>query len=288
MKSQILFNELKGFIVPFAPESAVTNSARPGALGWLLIALRGTAFIIITMLGLGLHLLVRGLEMLVPGKRPLLTPFIAQGVCWLTFAAIGFHWRVVGRPDRQASALVANHVSWIDVLAINSNDRVCFVAKGEVAGWALIGWLARATGTVFVSRNRTRVFAHMKRVAQRIAQGRKIAFFPEPALSDGARVLPFRTSLFGAVVQAGGVSVQPVTLVYHAPAGEGADYYSWGGKLPFLPNLLKVLATPKQGRIDVVFHDSLPVTADVERKVLAHACEERVRSGLQGAGSPSL
>jgi len=246
----------------------------------VLIFLRGGLFIVITTVGLIVHVAVRGLEMLVLRRRPLVTPFIAQAVCWLTLAAIGFRWQVTGQVDHRSSALVANHVSWIDVLAINANARVCFVAKGEVAGWPLIGWLARATGTVFVSRNRTRVFAHMRRVSQRIAQGRRIAFFPEPALSDGAQVLPFRTSLFGAIVQAGGQSVQPVTLIYHGPVGKDASYYGWSGKLPFLPNLLKVLATPRQGRIEVRFHDSVVVSPGMDRKVLAHGCEDVVRAGL--------
>ncbi|WP_367998774.1 lysophospholipid acyltransferase family protein, partial [Photobacterium sanguinicancri] len=53
---------------------------------------------------------------------------------------------------KQHGAVVANHSSWLDIFALNARKRIYFVSKAEVAKWPGIGWLARATGTVFINR----------------------------------------------------------------------------------------------------------------------------------------
>ena len=254
----------------------------PGLLGWLLIALRGALFLILSLAGLILLVIARGLEWALLKGRPLVTPAIAQGMSRTTLWLFGFRLSVSGRPDPAASALVANHISWVDILAINAADRVSFVAKGDVAGWPVISWLARAVGTVFVGRVRAHVTRHVARVAEGIGAGRKIAFFPEPAVGTGAEVLPFRSSLFDAIIKAGGTRVQPVTVRYLGGADGDGAFYSWGLKQPFRPHVLKVLAKWRQGPVSLTFHPSLPVSAETDRKQLARACELVVRDGLSG------
>ena len=248
--------------------------------GKLLVVLRATIFAILSLGGLVLLLVARLVELALLRRRPLLTSRIGQALARMTLTLFGFRLQVTGTPDPAASALVANHVSWVDVLAINAADRVSFVAKGDVAGWPLIGWLARALGTVFVGRVRSHVTRHVARVAQGIATGRKIAFFPEPAVGTGVEVLPFRSSLFDAVIRAGGARVQPVTLRYPGSGGTDGAFYSWGLKQKFAPHLIRVLSRYRQGPVTLIFHESVVLDDRSDRKSLARACETAVRRGL--------
>jgi 1-acyl-sn-glycerol-3-phosphate acyltransferase len=120
-----------------------------------------------------------------------------------------------GQPqDAAARLVVSNHVSWLDVLVIQSLMPGLFIAKTEVQNWPLIGALARSSGTIFVdrlSRASTRRMVELSALALR--QGHCVAGFPEGTSSAGADVSAFHANLFDAAVKAG-VDVQPVALRY--------------------------------------------------------------------------
>ncbi len=48
--------------------------------------------------------------------------------------------------------LVSNHLSYLDVLVLSTITPAVFVAKSEVRGWPVFGWLARRAGTLFIER----------------------------------------------------------------------------------------------------------------------------------------
>ena len=182
-----------------------------------------------------------------------------------------------GRAARQ-TPLVANHSSWLDIFALNAAARVFFVATAEVACWPGIGWLARATGTVFVRRVRGDAARQRTELAARLAAGHALLFFPEGTSTDGRRVLPFKPTLFAAIHEKGAGKVQPVTVVYTAPPGEDAAYYGWWGDMEFGTHLLALLAGPRGGTVEMTFHAPLDVADYPNRKVLAKAAEHAVRS----------
>jgi 1-acyl-sn-glycerol-3-phosphate acyltransferase len=134
-----------------APPPAVP---RPGAAEWARILLRGGAIGAVTFGGLLLLLALRLIERPLFGLRRPVTPWITVGVCRVTLWLLGLRVTATGRPLRGPGALVANHASWLDIHVLNAAAPLCFVSKAEVAGWPGIGWLARATGTVFVARDR--------------------------------------------------------------------------------------------------------------------------------------
>ena len=129
--------------------------AKPGLLGWALVALRGLTLGAVTYGGLLLLLLLRLIERPLFGQQRPITPFITQFVCRAAFVILRMPIIVRGQPMRQKGAVVANHASWLDIFALNAAQRIYFVAKSEVERWAGIGWLARATGTVFITRKGT-------------------------------------------------------------------------------------------------------------------------------------
>jgi 1-acyl-sn-glycerol-3-phosphate acyltransferase len=260
---------------------------RIGPAGWLRAALRGLALAVVNFGGLALLLLLRAVERPVWGLRRPLTPWITQAVCLASLAILGLRREVRGRVMAQDGAVVANHASWLDIYALNASKRIYFVAKREVASWPGIGWLARATGTVFIRRDRREARAQRALLARRLEAGHKLLFFPEGTSTDGLRVLPFKTTLFAAFTDPAlreRIWVQPVTLAYRAPPGADARIYGWWGTMGFAGHLLRMLALRRHGRVVVTYHPPLRVAEFADRKALARAAEAAVRAGLMAEG----
>ena len=255
-----------------------------GPLAWLMLAWRFPVMGVWVFGGLLIHLTLRLIERPLFGLQRPITPYVTQAVCKGTFVILGIPLQVRGTPMRGRGALVANHVSWLDIFALNAPQRIYFVSKSEVAGWPGIGLLAKATGTVFIRRNARDARLQKEVFEARLRAGHHLCFFPEGTSSDGVRLLPFKPTLFAAFFThelADIMTIQPVTLVYIAPQGRDARFYSWWGELTFGAHLLRVLAQRRQGRIEVVFHDPVAVSDFAGRKDLARHCEAAVHSDLK-------
>lgn len=260
-------------------------SLRIGPVGWVLAVVRGVVLSVVTYGGLAILLILRLIEQPIAGMARPVTPHVTRFVCRAAFVILGIGYRVHGRPMRHKGAVVANHGSWLDIFALNACQTVYFVSKSEVAGWPGIGWLARATGTVFITRNPRDAKAQQMALEARIRAGHKLLFFPEGTSTDGRRVLPFKSTLFAAFFSDGLehlMQIQPVTVRYIAPPGQEQGFYGWWGDMAFGPHFLKVLAAQRHGSVEVVFHPPFDVAGSASRKDLARQCEEAVRSGLSG------
>ena len=259
------------------------DSYKISPMGWLRTVLRALMLIVVVFGGLLVLLSVRLFEWPLYGVHRPWTPWITQFVCRMAFVILRMPHRIVGTQMRQAGAVVANHGSWLDIFTLNARKRVYFVSKAEVAKWPGIGWLARATGTVFIRRARGDAKRQQEVFEERLDAGHKLLFFPEGTSTDGLRVLPFKSTLFEAFFTdhlREVMWVQPVTVVYRAPKGEEARFYGWWGDMDFASHLLKTLAAPRQGSVTVTYHAPLRVADFDGRKPLAAACEKAVRSGM--------
>ncbi|WP_136682905.1 lysophospholipid acyltransferase family protein [Falsirhodobacter xinxiangensis] len=257
-----------------------------GAAGWLRLVLRIPVLGAVVYGGLLLLLLLRLVEKPLFGFARPITPFVTQGVCKAALAILGIRVRRTGDPMRRQGAVVANHGSWLDIFVLNSVQRVYFVSKAEVAGWPGIGWLARATGTVFINRRGGEAKVQQTLFETRLRAGHHLLFFPEGTSTDTRHVLPFKSTLFAAFFTPDlkeRMSIQPVTVVYVAPRGKDVRFYGWWGGMDFGPHLKKILAGPFGGRVDVVFHKPIAVADAGDRKKLALAAEEAVRSAHPAA-----
>jgi 1-acyl-sn-glycerol-3-phosphate acyltransferase len=195
---------------------------------------------------------------------------------------MGLRLTVGGQQMQKRGALVANHSSWLDIFVLNSRKNIYFVSKSEVARWPGIGWLARATGTVFIRRNAREAKAQTKVFEDRLLAGHKLLFFPEGTSTDGLRVLPFKSTLYAAFFSENlrqEMWIQPVSVVNYAPAGESARFYGWWGNMDFGSHLIKTLAAKRQGRVDLMYHPPLRVSDFENRKALALKTESLVREG---------
>ena len=252
-----------------------------GLAGWLRVVWRGALLGGLTYGCLALLLLVRLVERPLCGMNRPVTPWITQFVCRSAFVILRLPLVVRGNPMAEKGAVVANHGSWMDIFVLNAGQRVYFVSKSEVAGWPGIGWLARATGTVFIRRSGAEAKLQQAVFEERLRANHRILFFPEGTSTDSNRLLPFKSTLFAAFFTHGlqhVLHVQPVTVIYHAPPGEDARFYGWWGEMDFGPHLLKVLAARRQGRIEVVFHPPVAVSDVKDRKALSAHCEAVIRA----------
>ena len=254
---------------------------RYGPSDWARILWRGAMLGGLTYVGLIVLLALRLIERPLFGLERPWTPHITQFVCRSAFAILRIGHAVRGEPMARHGAVVANHSSWLDIFALNAGQRIYFVAKAEVEFWAAIGWLARATGTVFVARKGTEAKRQQALFEDRLRAGHRLLFFPEGTSTDGVRVLPFKSTLFAAFYTHGLdrlMHIQPVTVVYHAPPGEDARFYGWWGEMTFAGHLLRVLATRRQGRVEVIYHPEVPVDGFASRKEIAAHCERVIRT----------
>jgi 1-acyl-sn-glycerol-3-phosphate acyltransferase len=160
--------------------------------------------------------------------------------------------------------------------------QIFFVAKSEVRGWPVLGFIADQTGTMFIERKRTEAKRQEGMFADRLGKGHRLCFFPEGTSSDGMRVLPFKSTLFNAFLTdqlRDEMWVQPVTVYYHAAKHLRDSFYGWWGELGFGEHFLCVLGQSTGGTAHVVFHEAVRAADFADRKALSKHCEDEVRKG---------
>ena len=257
-------------------------------IGWFLVMVRGALIILVITTGLVFKLFFRVFEKPMFRNRRPLTPYITIFVSRISLYLLSIPIKRFGTPFEGSGALVANHSSWLDIFALNSGHRLYFVSKSEVAKWPGIGLLAKATGTLFIRRESKEAIAQKKLFEQRIKMGHTLLFFPEGTSTDGMRVLPFKSALFQAFFDSDlsrQCFVQPVTVTYFSPKNEDPRFYGWWGDMSFGAHLIKTIASRRQGRIEVRYHDPLLVSDFKKRKELATAAEKIIRSSHVFANS---
>ena len=119
-------------------------------VNWVFVFLRGFAVAFVVFGGLILHFFLRIFEVLFLTSQRSATQYLTQVICRTSLFLLGISLKVRGAPMIERGAVVANHSSWLDIFALNATQKIYFVAKSEVANWPGIGWLARATGTVYL------------------------------------------------------------------------------------------------------------------------------------------
>ncbi len=129
-------------------------------------------------------------------------------------AVLGIELRHSGTPRSGAVLFVSNHVSWLDILAINAVHPARFVSKADVRHWPVMGWMVACGGTLFIERERKRdALRVVHQVAEALKAGDTVAVFPEGTTSDGHTLLPFHANLLQAAISTE-VPVQPIALRY--------------------------------------------------------------------------
>jgi len=183
----------------------------------------------------------------------------------------------VGQPLPDPVLFVANHTSWIDIELLHSQRAACFVAKAEIAGWPLVGWLAANGGTIFHRRgNNHSLAAVMAVMVERLRAGRSVAVFPEGGSGYNGVLRVFHARIFQAALEAD-VPVQPVALRF---ARDGRRVIDAGFREheSFLANFLRLLGEPPMDA-EVHFLGTVPASAEGRRR-MAEQSRERIAAAL--------
>jgi 1-acyl-sn-glycerol-3-phosphate acyltransferase len=212
--------------------------------------------------------------------RPRLMRLFARGL----LAAFGIRHLMRGRLPGRGALIVANHVSWLDVLVLLAYAPARLLAKQEVRSWPVIGSIARATGTVFIDRNQPRALPRtVADVAAALRRGAVVAVFPEGTTWCGRTGGRFRSALFQAAVDAG-APVVPVTLAFRLGDGAGTTIAAYIGEDTLLASVRRVLSA-RGLRITVHAHAALHPAPGASRKLLARAAQSVVTQRLSSPGS---
>jgi 1-acyl-sn-glycerol-3-phosphate acyltransferase len=169
----------------------------------------------------------------------------------------------------------ANHVSWLDILALGGATGAVFVSRDDVEKWPVVGWLAGLNATIYVARQaRREVHGQADRLRAALREGRAVALFPEGTTAGGDALLPFRPSLFASLFPPiPGVRVQPVAIDY----GGLAEEIAWVGEEPAGANAGRLLR--RRGTIPVTLRFLEPVepqSAGDRKKLAAYGRAEVV------------
>jgi 1-acyl-sn-glycerol-3-phosphate acyltransferase len=238
------------------------------------------AFAFMTIIGMPVQ------SLLLVASRPL-SRWFAWRYWWAVSKLLGLRIRVHGAPLAGTCLFVANHASWLDIVALGALRPLCFIAKREVSAWPLFGRIARLGRTVFVDRERRgNALQAREDMTGRLAEGDGLVLFAEGTSSDGNRVLGFRSTLFAAadfVVAGAPVPVQPVSIAYTQLAGIAMDrvnrpFIAWYGDMRLAPHLWYFLQLAPVD-VDIAFHPATSLAEFGDRKALARACETSVRDG---------
>ncbi len=170
--------------------------------------------------------------------------------------------------------IVANHISWLDVMVLNAVVPMRFVAKSEVRNWPAIGWLSVRVNTLFIERGKARDAARINRqLVDSLQAGEYLALFPEGTSTDGTQVARFHASLLQSAIDAR-TAVHPVAIRYQDELGVHSTAASYIDEMSFAASMWNVLCTHN-------LHACLIATpslnaAGTDRRTLAEAAHAQI------------
>ncbi len=242
--------------------------------------LRVPAVAVVSLIASGTMAVARPLILVAPSHqlaiRNAAFRWWGRSICSL----MGMRVQVEGVAPTGRFFLVANHVSYVDIIVLASQVSAAFVAKASLAGWPLLGLMFLGADTIFINRARKRdLLRVMERVGGCLERDMGVLIFPEGTSGKGEEILRFKPSLLQLATERD----QPVhyaTLTYRTPGDQPAHQtVCWWDDTPFLSHLVRLLGLP-YFEATVCFGDQ-PIAAG-DRKVLA----ERLRSAMAESFTP--
>ncbi|MBY0343964.1 MAG: 1-acyl-sn-glycerol-3-phosphate acyltransferase [Sphingomonadales bacterium] len=251
-------------------EAAARGETTPVSVaGWVRLTLRTLALIGLICVFVPLHYLYRAFSYGSP--FPMLFLRYAARVCGAKVVVHGTHLK-------RDVFFVANHVSWMDILALAGASGTAFVAKAELADAPVVGWLASLNRTVFVKReHRMGVAEQINALKEALVDNWSVTVFPEGTTTDGQSLLPFKTSMLSVLEPPPpGVLVQPVIVDY----GPVAEWIGWIGQEGGVNNAKRVLS--RKGTFKVALHYLEPFSPEdfKGRKAISQESRRRIEDAL--------
>lgn len=185
----------------------------------------------------------------------------------------GFSGKLPGR-----CMLVLNHISWLDIFAVDARFPATFIAKSEIRRWPVVGWLCSLVGTLYIERGRRSAARHARQaVARALERGELIAVFPEGTTTHGGSLERFHAALFQPALDAA-ATLQPVALRYLDGRGRHTDAAGYVGETSLLDSVWTIVSTR---RMVVELRVLEPISAGAQtRRSLADRAEAAIAAEL--------
>lgn len=199
--------------------------------------------------------------------------------------SVGARIRVEGQRPRGDVFLIANHVSWVDILALGGATGTAFVAHDGIAAWPVIGWLAAQNNTLFVARDRRGALSgQLAALRTAMAGHQPVTLFPEGTTSDGSGLLPFKPSLLAVLMPPPrAVMIQPVHIDY----GPATNDIAWHGDEPAGTNAHRLLGRKGNLIVTLRFLEPFDPATCADRKMLAAIAHEKIARSIALHQPPS-
>jgi 1-acyl-sn-glycerol-3-phosphate acyltransferase len=190
---------------------------------------------------------------------------------------LGVRLQATGTP-LAGGLFVANHISWLDIFAINALAPTTFLSKDDVRRWPVIGWLAARVGTLFLERgSRSAAQRAREHLLDELRRGSRVGVFPEGTTSFGDQVLPFHGALFQSAIDAA-VPVAPMLLRYTDDQGRPSTATAYVGDTS-LWQCFRSIVTASGLTAHVTFLPTIG-TDGVDRRHLAHHSHQVISHAL--------
>lgn len=188
---------------------------------------------------------------------------------------LGIQLQAKGALTTGAKLLVANHISWLDILVINAVGPARFVSKSEVKSWPIIGSMVTAGGTLFIERQRKRdAMRVVHEMAAALSRGDTLAVFPEGTTSNGQQVLPFHANLFQAAISAQ-TPVQPLAIKYSDAQNHLSQAAPYIDEMTIAESFWKIVSAPRLvASIEIL--EPQPTSDQDDRRELAEQAEHQI------------
>lgn len=196
--------------------------------------------------------------------------------------ALGVRLRVTGTP-LDSGLFVANHISWLDIYAINAVAPAAFVAKDDIRDWPVIGWLCRHTETIFLERGSRAAAQRTKQhLVEQLRRRWRVGVFPEGTTTYGDQLLPFHSALFQSAVEAG-ARVVPIGIQYTEAGGRPSVAAAYVGDT-HLGTCLASIVRCSGLTVQLKVLPSLDA-ATADRRHLAHRAHGAIAHALKPGGA---
>jgi len=239
---------------------------------WVLMGLR-----ILAMFAWFFIIILPHLLLTLVGRRDLVPPIFLTGIGSLA----GLRLQTRGAPAPGPLLLIANHLSWLDIMALAASARAAFVAHAGLSQHPVLRWLCTQNNTLFIAREQRSTVAAQAGAVAAALETRRLVIFAEGTTGDGRTLADFKSALLsaaeGIATQGSALRVQPVALDYaDAPA------IAWFGEESGINNFLRILGRTRPVLLTVRFCEPLQGSDLANRKAMARAAREAIGRALQG------
>ena len=221
------------------------------------------------------------------GLLPIVARFCARGLLFISNIKATTTGEVLAPTNKdRATLLVGNHISYLDILALNILFGCAFISKSDVASWPIFGTIAKAQRTIFVRRaSRASLPETQKEMQQKLFENRAYVLFAEGTSSDGSYILPFRSNLLQGAVGNDRIYLQSFCVQYRScnglPIIRGKRaLFAWYGDMELLPHLWDLLHIDS-AHVEIRLAAPIKGSEYPDRKSLTQALQDNTENLLQ-------